>query len=201
MLFGPPPECPETEPEYCLIRRDVYHRLLRVQQRLPQGYRLRLYEGLRSLAMQALLFEQEKQRVRARHPALDDEQVHRQATVIVSPTVHLDGSPNIPPHSTGGAIDMEIVDAAGEVIDFGMEVRDWVRVPPEFCAPVHASLTEVAAQNRRLLARVMGLEGFVNYHNEWWHFSYGDRYWAAQTGNTHAIYGTCPFEMIAAVGK
>jgi D-alanyl-D-alanine dipeptidase len=31
--------------------------------------------------------------------------------------------------------------------------------------------------------------GFVNYPYEWWHYSYGDRYWAFVKGTRPAIYG------------
>ncbi|MDT7587682.1 MAG: zinc D-Ala-D-Ala dipeptidase, partial [Pseudonocardiales bacterium] len=33
--------------------------------------------------------------------------------------------------------------------------------------------------------------GFVNYPTEWWHWSYGDRYWAIKTTAAAAIYGPC----------
>jgi D-alanyl-D-alanine dipeptidase len=201
LLFGPPPECPETEPEYCLVRREVYLRLLRVQQSLPRCYRLRVYEGLRNLGVQALLFEQEKQRVRMRCPRLTEKQVHAEASILVSPVVNWDGSANVPSHSTGGAVDIEIVDASGKVIDFGMEIREWSSVPPELCAPNPVSLTEVAARNRRILASSMEQGGFVNYQHEWWHFSYGDQYWAARHNHAHAIYGPCSAEMISAASR
>jgi D-alanyl-D-alanine dipeptidase len=35
----------------------------------------------------------------------------------------------------------------------------------------------------------MSTAGFLNYPTEWWHFSYGDRYWALDTGEQTAIYG------------
>jgi zinc D-Ala-D-Ala dipeptidase len=31
--------------------------------------------------------------------------------------------------------------------------------------------------------------GFVNYPPEWWHYSLGERYWAAVTGAAPACYG------------
>jgi len=186
---GPPPERPETEPDYGWVRRTVYDKLPRVQAALPAGLRLRLYEGLRSLPIQRWLFDEEKARVRAAHPGLTDEQVHERATVLVSPPVHWDGTPNIPPHSTGGAVDIEIVDAQGRVIDFGMEVKDWIRVPAEFCETRHGQLTPEARANRLLLCTAMEREGFANYAREWWHYSFGDRYWAWLRGAPRAIYG------------
>ncbi|NUT29743.1 MAG: dipeptidase, partial [Streptomyces sp.] len=29
----------------------------------------------------------------------------------------------------------------------------------------------------------------INYGTEWWHWSYGDRYWALQTRQPAALYG------------
>jgi hypothetical protein len=29
----------------------------------------------------------------------------------------------------------------------------------------------------------------INYPTEWWHYSYGDRYWAYHQNQPHAIYG------------
>jgi D-alanyl-D-alanine dipeptidase len=31
--------------------------------------------------------------------------------------------------------------------------------------------------------------GFVNYPTEWWHWSYGDRYWTFVVGAPQARYG------------
>jgi hypothetical protein len=39
--------------------------------------------------------------------------------------------------------------------------------------------------------------GLVNYPTEWWHWSYGDRYWALLTGADHAIYGPVAAEVAA----
>lgn len=36
----------------------------------------------------------------------------------------------------------------------------------------HPSLSEVAKQNRRMLVNAMAAEGFVNYNQEWWHFTF-----------------------------
>jgi D-alanyl-D-alanine dipeptidase len=62
-------------------------------------------------------------------------------------------------------------------------------VPAAFCETRHAQLSATAKANRLLLAQAMQAEGFVNYAREWWHYSYGDRYWAWLTGRPHAIYG------------
>jgi zinc D-Ala-D-Ala dipeptidase len=40
-----------------------------------------------------------------------------------------------------------------------------------------------------LLAQVLRCAGLVNYPTEWWHWTYGDRYWALMTGAAAAVYG------------
>ena len=50
-------------------------------------------------------------------------------------------------------------------------------------------LTQPAQQNRAVMGDALSAVGLVNYPTEWWHWSYGDRYWALATGAGHAIYG------------
>jgi D-alanyl-D-alanine dipeptidase len=35
----------------------------------------------------------------------------------------------------------------------------------------------------------MRVAGLINYPTEWWHWSFGDRYWALLTAAPHALYG------------
>jgi zinc D-Ala-D-Ala dipeptidase len=37
----------------------------------------------------------------------------------------------------------------------------------------------------------------VNYPTEWWHWSYGDRYWAVMTDAPAALYGPVLAEPVA----
>ena len=44
-------------------------------------------------------------------------------------------------------------------------------------------------QNEYTGSIYMQRAGFVNYPAEWWHFSYGDKMWAAYSHKEYAIYG------------
>ncbi|MEV1002288.1 M15 family metallopeptidase [Nonomuraea sp. NPDC050202] len=57
------------------------------------------------------------------------------------------------------------------------------------CCTHHPALPSRPRANRRLLAQAMSAAGFTNYPTEWWHWSYGDRYWALTTGAPAAVYG------------
>lgn len=40
-----------------------------------------------------------------------------------------------------------------------------------------------------MLSAALTAGGLVNYPTEWWHWSFGDRYWALATEADHAVYG------------
>ena len=187
--IGPPPECPETEPDYTFIRQGILERLHKAQALLPPGIRLKLYEGYRSLAVQQMLFSDELQRVRERQPGISEADCFKEATRMVSAVAYPDGTPNIPPHNTGAAVDLYLIDEQDEVLDFGMDIYQWTEVDPDLCLTHTPGLSEQAVANRAMLVNVMTRVGFVNYSQEWWHFSYGDRFWAYLSGHEHAIYG------------
>lgn len=190
LLYGPPPECELTTSCYTKMRKTVFEKLCAAERDLPRGWRLRLYEGFRSLEVQQMLFELEHQRVRDRLPEINTEDHFREVTRLISPVRHLDGSLNIPPHNTGAAIDVEILKEDGELLDMGMTAKDWVDVSPELCMTKCHLLDKKMQKNRDFLLELMQAHGFVNYPTEWWHFSYGDRYWAYFKKAPAAFYGS-----------
>jgi D-alanyl-D-alanine dipeptidase len=84
----------------------------------------------------------------------------------------------VPPHSTGGAVDVIIMDSSGEILDMGAGFNDLTVAT----YTNYVGVSPVVAKNRKMLVLVMEKSGFVNYPTEWWHWSYGDQYWAAMTG-------------------
>lgn len=69
----------------------------------------------------------------------------------------------------------------------GMAIADWVRVHPDLCLTHCEQLLKEAQSNRRILLDVMQSHDFVNYL-EWWHLSYGDRYWVYHKKVSAAFY-------------
>jgi D-alanyl-D-alanine dipeptidase len=57
------------------------------------------------------------------------------------------------------------------------------------CFTGASSISRLAARNRWLLIDLLTGVGLVNYPTEWWHWSYGERYWAHATGAPAAIFG------------
>ena len=190
LKYGPPPECELTAKCYTIIRKTVYEKLCQAQINLSKGWRFRLYEGFRSLEVQQMLFAQEYKRVVNRYPNKTEEFHFYETTRLVSPVTNFDGSQNIPPHNTGAAVDIEIITEEGQLVDMGMTAKDWCNVNPEICLTDCKLISKAAQQNRKLLLEIMQEQEFVNYPTEWWHFSYGDRYWAYHQPVKRAMYGS-----------
>ncbi len=149
------------------MRKTVFEKLCQAQKDLPNGWRFRLYEGFRSLEVQAMLFEQEYQRVCIRYPQGTPEEHFYETTRLISPVTNFDGSKNVPPHNTGAAIDIEIVTETNELLDMGMTIKDWIIVNPDLCLTDCPLINKSAQMNRRLLLDLMQSHGFVNYPTEW----------------------------------
>lgn len=190
IVYGPSPEILNNT-DYTKMRLTVYDKLIQAQNLLPQGLRFCLYEGYRSLSLQKLLFDKRFSEVQERHPQWSKDQLFDETTILVSPVVNKDGSKNIPPHSTGGAVDVYLLDHNGEYVDMGIHPKDWMLDKDGSLSRTDSSYISAQAQaNRQMLARVMYEVGFANYPTEYWHWSYGDRYWAYMIQASHAIYGT-----------
>ncbi|CAG2335316.1 dipeptidase [Burkholderia sola] len=63
------------------------------------------------------------------------------------------------------------------------------RESPGACYTRTPFISRAAARNRQILIDAPIRAGFTNYPSEWWHWSFGDRYWAAIQNESHAIYG------------
>lgn len=138
------------------------------------GATLEVVYGFRSAGIQATLFNQMKERNRLRGFAGDEliEETHRQIAL-----------PEIAGHPTGGAVDLQIV-KDGEPLDFGTLIWEFDRKSYAFSPEID----EQSLTNRLLLRSIMINAGFAPFDGEWWHFSYGDREWAAYYSEPNAIY-------------
>ncbi len=92
-----------------------------------------------------------------------------------------------PPHSTGGAIDCTLAYIKnGRELDMGNSLDSIGNESNTF----YPNITKKAKQNRLLLFKSLTNVGFANLATEWWHYSYGDQYWAIFYNQSKAIYGS-----------
>lgn len=190
LAVGPSPEIPNNT-DYTKMRKSVYDKLITAQNMLPKGMKLCLYEGYRSLELQQMLFSGYYEKMTKAHPTYNHEQVFTETLKLVSPVVNLDGSKNIPPHSTGAAVDVYLIDNQGKILDMGILAKDWMQDLDGSLSKTDSKIISKEAQkNRKIMSDVLTKVGFVNFPTEYWHWSYGDKYWAYNKGKKNAIYGT-----------
>jgi D-alanyl-D-alanine dipeptidase len=167
---------------YAHLRAGVVERLLVAQGHLPAGLRLLVVEAYRPLWLQERYFEEYASALRDDNPAWSDAEVRVQASRYISP-------PEIAPHVSGAAVDLTLCTEAGEELPMGTEVNASPEESDNACYTAAPGIPPTARYNRRLLGHALRTAGLVNYPTEWWHWSYGDRYWAVLTGAPAAVYG------------
>lgn len=188
IAYGPSPEIPNNQ-DYTYVRQTVYDKLVAANRHLPKGYHFCLYEGYRSLALQKMIFDKQFSNVQQRHSDWSEEQVFQETIKLVSPVVNRDGSANIPPHAMGSAIDVYLLDDEGNAVDMGIHPKDWMEDAGGILSLTASTVISKEAQaHRHMMSKVLAAEGFVNYPTEYWHWSYGDRYWAYVKGKSQTIY-------------
>lgn len=170
---------------YAYLRRGLVQRLLFAEHCLPSGYRLQLVEGYRPRALQEHYFTGYRRELENLHPGLSSEDSYQLASRYVSP-------PDFAPHVSGAAIDLTLVDGLGIPLDLGTPVNATPEASAGACYFAAENITGSARHHRQVLAAALEEAGLVNYPTEWWHWSYGDRYWAFTQGRPAAIYGPRP---------
>jgi D-alanyl-D-alanine dipeptidase len=168
--------------DFAHVRDGLASRLLQAADALPRGVRLLLIEGYRPPALQRRYFDDYLSFLREASPGGDEGQLRMLTSRYVSP-------PEIAPHSAGAAIDLTLCTEDGTELDLGTPVNASPEQSAGACYTDHPSVGGEARRNRATLAEVLRAAGLVNYPTEWWHWSYGDRYWAMAVGAPRAIYG------------
>lgn len=191
----------EASPFY--LRAGVVERLTRAQSlldaKLP-GATLRIYDGYRPAAVQLYMrtvcYEEEAKKLGFWDKDLTQEQDSQVWKMVDCLWARPSTDPNLPtPHSTGAAVDLTIFDRRGNELAMGSKLDDTSPqiLPSHFDGQSGYAAAEFS-YNRELLRSVMEAVGFHRLSHEWWHFSYGDQYWAMieffKTGvKTSATYG------------
>ncbi|MFC6086857.1 M15 family metallopeptidase [Sphaerisporangium aureirubrum] len=172
----------DAEGVFAHVRLSVADRLIAAQTRLPRDLRLLVVEGYRPAALQHRYFTGSVAAHLAENPGWDERRAYLEASRYVSP-------PEVAPHVSGGAVDLTLCTASGEELPMGTQVNATPPESDEACYTAYPGVSAEARRNRDTLGAALASAGFVNYPTEWWHWSYGDRYWAFTTGARFARYG------------
>lgn len=165
-----------------LVRRKLAQKLAAVNKLLKKryDYHLKVVYGYRAPKVQAKYFNK-------RRALLAEENRELSDTDLDQLTHNFVAIPEIAGHPVGGAVDLTMIDSNGRECDMGTRIADYT--DPKRIRTFDPSISSEQRNNRLVLLEAMTNEGFAPFFGEWWHFSYGDREWAAFYGKSAAIYG------------
>lgn len=180
-----------------LLRAGVLEALQAAQQALSQqqpDWRIQIFDAYRPISVQRFMVDYtfaDLVRTRGLTPqALTAEQTAALLEQVYEFWAAPSPDPKTPPpHSTGAAVDVTLVDQAQQPVDMGSAIDELSpRSYPDYYAETEADgdgragvsrdRAQVYHHNRLILRRAMAQAGFRQHPREWWHFSWGDQMWA-----------------------
>ena len=173
------------------VRKSVAEKLLAAKKLLPEGYSFEILDAWRPYGVQLSLYNAYLAQIRKNMPPdITDAELQKKVCEFVS---YPDKRKKISyVHSSGGAVDLTIVDADGNRLDMGSAFDEFS--PKSYTMWFENNASDLTVRNnRRLLYNALCSCGFTNYPAEWWHYDFGDAFWSFYT-EKKAIY-TSKFEL------
>ncbi len=168
-------------------RKSIADKLLAAQKEHlePLGRKFKIWDPWRSREVQNNIYQKYWNELAAKNPDWSEEKLQHEVGIFVT---RPDNPKRIPPHATGGSIDLTVLDAKGNELDFGTVFDHF---GPEAASDYFENndSNSIARDNRRWLHTVMKQAGFETDVDEWWHFDYGNQKWAVQAKKDYAFYG------------
>lgn len=163
------------------LRQGVVDRLFIAQQTLQKNHpnwRIQIFDAYRPVAVQQFMVDYTFLEVAQTQNLTPEKLSDQQRQDLLQQVYQFWAIPSLdsampPPHSTGAAIDITLVDETGSAIDMGSPIDEI----SERSFPDYFAKGSDFSQRRQILNQIMVTVGFKRHWNEWWHFSYGDQIW------------------------
>jgi len=178
----------------CYARESVVKKLIDAASLLPSDCQLFVIDAYRPYVRQKVYFERYYSFLKEKYLGVNEEELKLLASQKVA--LPSESVKNPSPHSTGGAIDVTILQK-NEKIDMGWkgaysEIDETAYFEKkifqnDYTFDNFRNLRRIV-ENRRLLYNTMTSVGFAGNPFEYWHYSYGDQRWGLKE-QTDAIYG------------
>jgi zinc D-Ala-D-Ala dipeptidase len=180
------------------LRQGTLDRLLQAQIYLQQTHpqwRIKIFDAYRPIAVQQFMVDYAFSQVLQAEGLSVEQLSPTQQQALWQQVYQIWAIPSAdpktpPPHSTGAAVDITLVDAAGMTVNMGSAIDEMsARSQPDYFARSADSIEQQYHDRRQLLRDVMLKAEFTRHPGEWWHFSYGDQMWAWSSDRAVACYG------------
>ena len=182
------------------LRQSVLSSLLQAQAQLQlhhPSWRIQIFDAYRPVAVQQFMVDYTFKQVVQAQGLTPTELSRAQRQAIWEQVYQIWAVPSFedscpPPHSTGGAVDVTLVDSTGEAVNMGSQIDELSPAShPNYFANSTDRVEQEYHAHRQLLWDVMRFAGFQRHPGEWWHFCLGDQMWAyaSTQGGVAARYG------------
>lgn len=171
------------------LRVGAVEKLRQAKKNLPIGWNFKIWDGFRTFATQKLVYDNYWKELQSKNPYWSQAELATKTEVFVARPSHDLSCPS--PHNTGGVVDLTIVDSSGKELDMGTTFDEFnFKSFTDHFAEGRNHSDRLFYKNRMLLKDILEDVDFVNYREEWWHYSYGDRAWALKKKMDFAVYGS-----------
>lgn len=169
------------------LRQSVLNSLIQAQAQLQHyhpNWRIQIFDAYRPVAVQQFMVEYTFYQVVQAQGHTLAELLEDQRQAIWEQVYQIWAVPSLdpatpPPHSTGAAVDVTLVDSTGQTVNMGSAIDELsVRSHPNYFAASTNPVEQQYHANRQMLWDVMRDSGFQRHPGEWWHFCLGDQMWA-----------------------
>ena len=133
------------------LRRGAAERLNLAQTALPAGYKLKVKSALRTLAAQRFGWDNYHKKLREEHPEWSYATLRRMTNKYFAPY----DQPAPPGHCTGGAVDVDLLDADGNAVDVISPTTGW-----QAAATWSDKISPEAKRSRMIMVEAMLGAGF-----------------------------------------
>lgn len=165
-----------------MVRKELIGKITRISEKLKRKEKTLIIRSVwRSFKHQKLLWDNTIVSMQKKHPDMNMEELRNTVSYFIAPEKKST-------HATGGAVDALIYDKkTSSILDFGTNQGLKIDLNKK-CYPFHPDISSIAKKNRELLIGLFEEEGFACDIKEYWHFDYGNKGWAIQKKEKHAIY-------------
>ena len=171
----------------CYVRQTVAQKLISAINALPENYSFLIFDTWRPYDVQKALYDEFSDNMRRmpKYANLSEKAFKAELHKFVSNPIINKDKPFV--HSTGGAVDLTLL-KDGIELDMGTCFDETSEKAYTNYFDNKKDFLEIK-RNRHILLDIMKSVGFTNFESEWWHFDYGDMFWADKKQTTQIYSG------------
>ena len=162
------------------LRKTVAKMVYQAKSHLPKGMTFIIGSAWRPQYIQKRIFQQFVKELIRKYPSWSKSKIIKEAEKYIAPSRGKYASG----HMTGGAVDLRLWKNNRKV-----PMKSSKLTYQENAKSFQPKLPVYIQKNRKIMFNALRKAGLTNYLKEFWHWSYGDIWWAKRNKKKIVIYG------------